>query len=286
MKRAIFIGSRLSALECIGDLLDIELVKIFVQDDSLLSRKLSSITMFDKIETRIFNKDEKNSVIEDISTLDFDILISNGCPIILPVSKIQKPGQLFVNIHPTLLPELKGRTPLSGVFMTHQKAIGATMHYIDDGIDTGRIISQKSIKLTRDIDQGLVYKISFDLEKEAFVEGMKKLQKNNYLVSGVKQKGKGSYFNRTNELQTANIYSDLTDKIIDKVKSFGIKGQGTNLTINDQSYIIYSAERITNPYLLHEYSYRKTGDIIFAYDDKIIIKTLDGMLKLVDFEII
>lgn len=283
MKNAVLIASRLNVLEVMNEFSELRVVKLFVQKDSLLHKRMGEVRL-PNAAIYIFDLSEKDKIISEIMLLDFDILFSNGCPFILPVDNMRRPGRLFINVHPTLLPELKGKTPLSGVFITHQKFIGATMHYIDSGIDTGAIITQESVRLTKDIDQGLVYKISFDLERVVFAKGMKLLQKNNYLLEGSPQKSKGSYFNRTDELQTINIRADSTNLIIDKVKSFGIKTQGTKLKIGKKLYIIYMAEKIVNDFLLSKYNGLKSGDIAFEYDGRIVVRTIDGMIKLIDYD--
>lgn len=284
MKNVVLIASRLNVLEHMKDFSELHVVRLFVQEDSLLHKRMSE-TGLPKADVRVFNLHEKTAVIDEIKGLDFDLLISNGCPFILPVDTMRRASQLFINIHPTLLPELKGKTPLSGVFITHQKAIGATMHYIDEGIDTGAIIAQQKVDLTNDIDQGLVYKISFDLEAVVFIKGMENLRKSNFRLKGTVQGSKGSYFNRTTELQCIDIENDTTNSIIDKIRSFGIKGQGSNLTIGGMAYVIYSAEKIINEYLLITYHAIKTGNVVFEYDEKIILRTRDGMVKLTNYEI-
>jgi len=276
----------LNVLQQIAAFPELELIGLFVQEDSLLHKKMNKISLPNTIVARVFTIKEKVAGLEEISELDFDIIISNGCPFIFPVDMMKKAAQLFVNVHPTLLPYLKGKTPLNGVFMTHQKAIGATMHYIDEGIDTGNIIAQQKISLSDDIDQGLVYKISFDLESLTFQTGMKLLIDSNYSFEGTKQISKGTYFNRTKELQTIEVEKHSTDVIIDKVKSFGIKSQGSFMTIGGVQYKIYSAEKIVNHYLLTTYSNLKPGETALEYENKIILKTIDGMIKLVDYELL
>ncbi len=282
MKRIVLIANRLNALRSIERLGDIKVVKLYVLEGSLLNRSLSTID--DSIEIDIFTMKEKQRLIEELSSLDFDVLISNGCPFILPVDEIKKNEQLFINIHPTLLPDLKGKTPLNGVFMTHREFMGATMHYIDDGIDTGNIISQKKVKITPDIDQGLVYKISFDLESEVLDEGWKLLLDNKFHYSGEKQSGEGSYFNRTDEDQTIDLSLDNTKYIIDKVKSFNLRGQGAILNTSEKSYRVYIAEEIINSYLLNNYKETPLSEVAFTYDNKKVIRTIDGLIKLIDYE--
>lgn len=64
------------------------------------------------IKTLTFN--EKEDLLKIITESDFDILVSNGCPYILPVTKIKKQHQIFINLHPSLLPDLKGPHPING----------------------------------------------------------------------------------------------------------------------------------------------------------------------------
>lgn len=286
MKRIVLIANRLNVIQSFKDLVDVELVKLYILEDSLLDKHLATIDIDKRVHIETFTMKDKARLISEIKSLEFDLLISNGCPFILPIKEMKKEDQLFINIHPTLLPDLKGKTPLNGVFMTHRQFIGATMHYIDDGIDTGSIIAQKKVALTPDIDQGLVYKISFELEKDVFIEGMEKLQTNHYKYAGTMQKGKGSYFNRTEKLQTIDIYEDTTDVIINKVKSFNLRGQGTILSTDNFSYKIYFADKITNPYLIETYKSVPPFEIAFEYDNKVVIKTTDGMIKLNDYEVI
>ncbi|MEO5949567.1 MAG: formyltransferase family protein [Candidatus Saccharimonas sp.] len=284
MKRVVVIANRLNVLQCLEDLGGIEIIKLYVLEGSLLHKQINTIHIGKRVAVDVFTMKEKVRLLDELRRLDFDVLISNGCPFILPVKELKRDGQLFINIHPTLLPDLKGKTPLNGVFMTHRKYIGATMHYIDDGIDTGNIIAQEKVKLTPDIDQGLVYNISFDLEKAVFDKGWKLLQKHKFLFSGTRQKGTGTYFNRTDDNQTANVEVDSTDTILDKIRSFNIRGQGTRLLTRKYSYLVYAAERIVNPYLLNKYKTVTPEDVALKYDNKLMIKTLDGMIKLIDYE--
>lgn len=59
-----------------------------------------------------------------------------------------------INLHPSLLPKYRGRAPINWAILNGETEIGLTAHFIDEGIDTGDIISQVAIKLNRDQDVG------------------------------------------------------------------------------------------------------------------------------------
>jgi len=56
----------------------------------------------------------------------------------------------IINIHPSLLPAYKGKDAIGQAYRAGEKEIGVSIHYVDEGMDTGTIIAQKSIKLTGD----------------------------------------------------------------------------------------------------------------------------------------
>ena len=79
-----------------------------------------------------------------------DLIVLAGCLVNLPASLCEKYNGRIINIHPSLIPSFCGR----GFYglKVHQAALergvkvtGATVHFVDSGIDTGRIILQKPV---------------------------------------------------------------------------------------------------------------------------------------------
>jgi len=62
-----------------------------------------------------------------------------------------------INFHPSLLPKYRGPTPWYWVLKNGESVSGVTIHFIDDGIDTGEIIAQTEIPiLPRDSEASLI----------------------------------------------------------------------------------------------------------------------------------
>ncbi len=51
----------------------------------------------------------------------------------------------FINIHPSLLPKYKGKNAIKRAYDAKEKITGVTIHYVDEHIDTGKIIVQKKL---------------------------------------------------------------------------------------------------------------------------------------------
>ncbi len=56
----------------------------------------------------------------------------------------------IINIHPSLLPSFKGRNGIEDAYNYGVKVTGVTVHFVDAGIDTGKIIAQTAVIIEED----------------------------------------------------------------------------------------------------------------------------------------
>jgi len=106
----------------------------------------------------------KDDFLSWIATAEFDVLVSNGCPYKVP-AKYLGGQRLFINIHPSYLPDLRGPHPLMGSLLTGQDS-GATCHAMDASINTGDIIAQVKIPHTSELDAPFLQQLSMMAERE------------------------------------------------------------------------------------------------------------------------
>ena len=57
------------------------------------------------------------------------------------------PSKFIVNVHPSLLPKYKGKNAIKQALDDSAKYTGVTIHYVDEGMDSGSIIKQNIIKI-------------------------------------------------------------------------------------------------------------------------------------------
>jgi methionyl-tRNA formyltransferase len=84
---------------------------------------------------------------EFCSQKNIDILISVNYLFIIEKDLIQLPSAFAFNIHGSLLPKYRGRTPHVWAIINNETQTGITAHLIDEGCDTGDIIEQIIIKI-------------------------------------------------------------------------------------------------------------------------------------------
>jgi phosphoribosylglycinamide formyltransferase-1 len=80
-----------------------------------------------------------------------------------------------INIHPSLLPAFPGIDAIGQAFDAGVKTTGVTVHYIDEGIDTGPIIAQESLEVLPEDTRETLQKRIQKIEHKLYPEVIKKL---------------------------------------------------------------------------------------------------------------
>ena len=95
-----------------------------------------------------FNKALTDALIE----AEVDLVVLAGFLVIIPYEMVEKFRNRIINVHPSLIPSFCG-TGCYGL-KVHEKALsrgvkitGATVHFVDEGTDTGPIILQKAVEV-------------------------------------------------------------------------------------------------------------------------------------------
>ena len=60
---------------------------------------------------------------------------------------LQRFPDRVINVHPALLPAFPGLHAVEQALAYGVKVFGVTVHYVDEGVDTGRIIAQRAVDL-------------------------------------------------------------------------------------------------------------------------------------------
>lgn len=74
----------------------------------------------------------------------------------------------IVNIHPSLLPSFPGKDAIAQAFHAGVKITGVTIHVVDEGMDTGPIIAQESVRLDNDMTHEELQKAIQRVEHELY----------------------------------------------------------------------------------------------------------------------
>ncbi len=79
-----------------------------------------------------------------------DVVLSAAHPTLLTRDFLAVPPKGLLNLHGSLLPRNRGTSPVNWALIRDERETGLTMHYIDEGMDTGDVIFQERIQIDDD----------------------------------------------------------------------------------------------------------------------------------------
>ena len=119
-----------------------------------------------------------NAMLQKLEEEKIDLVVLAGYLVILPEILIQKYKNRMINIHPSLIPSFCG----AGYYglKVHERALargvkvtGATVHFVDEGTDTGPIILQKAVEVRQgDTPQQLQKRVMEEAEWKILPEAV------------------------------------------------------------------------------------------------------------------
>ena len=106
-----------------------------------------------KIKRKVYNFKRKykieNQILSDLKKHKVKIICLAGFMEILSRNFITKFKGKILNIHPSLLPKYKGLNTHQRALDNNEKYSGCTVHFVNSKLDSGKIILQKKIKISK-----------------------------------------------------------------------------------------------------------------------------------------
>ena len=106
-----------------------------------------------KIKKKVLNFKDKNSTENKLFSIlkvnNIKMICLAGFMKILSKNFIKKFNGKILNIHPSLLPKYKGLNTHERVLNNKEKYSGCTVHFVNSKLDSGKIILQKKVKITK-----------------------------------------------------------------------------------------------------------------------------------------
>lgn len=89
----------------------------------------------------------EKEIIMELNKQDVEFVVLAGYMRLIGSSLLNEFQGRIVNIHPSLLPAFPGKDAIGQAIRAGVKESGVTVHYVDEGMDTGPIIAQESVSI-------------------------------------------------------------------------------------------------------------------------------------------
>lgn len=206
----------------------------------------------------------KNITVDVIASINYLFLIESDI--------IKHPKQLAFNIHGSLLPKYRGRTPHVWAIINGEKEAGITAHIIDADCDTGDIIEQLSVKISSENTGADI------LEKYAelyvpLVEKVIHSITNNTLNTYTQDNSKATYFGKRTPDDGEINWDWDAERIRNWVRAQAYPYPGAFTFLDGEKIII---DKVSTRY---DQVSAEHGEIV-ALEPKVTIKVKDGLIIL------
>lgn len=115
-----------------------------------------------------------------------DLVVSAGFMKILGKEFLARFGGRIVNTHPALLPSFPGAHGVRDALAYGVKVTGCTVHFVDEGVDTGPIIAQGVVEVGDGDDEAALHERIKEVERQLLVEVVGRLARHGYRIEGRK----------------------------------------------------------------------------------------------------
>ncbi|MEU6193148.1 phosphoribosylglycinamide formyltransferase [Streptomyces sp. NPDC047061] len=115
-----------------------------------------------------------------------DLVVSAGFMKIVGKEFLARFGGRTVNTHPALLPSFPGAHGVRDALAYGARVTGCTVHFVDDGVDTGPIIAQGVVEVRDEDDESALHERIKDVERRLLVEVVGRIARNGYRIEGRK----------------------------------------------------------------------------------------------------
>ena len=285
--KVVFMGTPDFARESLKALVEanINVVEVFTNPDKPSGRgmklKMSEvkeyaiskdIPVYQPLKVR--NNDEVIKTLKELNP-DFIVVVAYGK--ILPKEVLEIPRLGCINVHGSLLPNLRGAAPIQWSIINGDSVTGVTTMYMDEGMDTGDMLLKAEIDITDEDNLETVYNKLKVVGGELLVKTLNGIVNNS--ITRVKQEGEATYAPMINKDTLKIDFNKTGREIFNHVRGLSpVPGtlmfidENTKFKVYKVSYELKAIEGIEN------------GGVVEISKSKLSIKCADGVVNILEIQ--
>jgi methionyl-tRNA formyltransferase len=214
-----------------------------------------------------------SETIQKLNKMNLDLIVVVAYGQILSKELLELPEKSCINLHASLLPEYRGSSPIQQAILDGKDKTGVTTMFMEEGLDTGDIISQKEVVIKNSYNAG-------DLHDKLAKTGAKLLaetvldMKDNNIKAIPQDDSKSSYTGQLSKKDGLIDWENPSQDIYYFVKAMN-PWPGSFTYLNGKLLKIFEVEVVDNN------SNQKPGEVVSANPDfGLLVQTGNGVIKI------
>lgn len=286
MTKIVFMGTPDFSVPVLQRILNdgYEVIAVVTQPDRPVGRKRVMTPPPVKVEALKHNipvyqpeKIRNREDLDQILALNPDLIVTAAFGQILPKELLDAPKLGCINVHASLLPELRGGAPIHYAILEGKKQTGITIMYMAEKLDAGDILTQAAVEIAEDDNVGTLHDKLSAIGSDLLSETLPKLIAGE--LKGIPQDdAKATFASNIKREQERIDWSASGEDIYNKVRGLN-PWPVAYTTLQDKVLKVWKAEKVTSD------AQAAPGEIISREEDGFIVKTgNDTAIKITELQ--
>lgn len=217
--------------------------------------------------------------IDTLKNYNCDLFVSMSFNQIFRLEALALPKLGVINCHAGKLPFYRGRNILNWALINDEKEFGITVHYVDEGIDTGDIIKQRSYPISDHDDYNSLLEIAYLECASILFDSIKEIQLG--ISERIKQEtidAVGFYCGRRGVGDEIINWNQTSRNLFNFIRSISKPGPIATTFIKDNKVLINKSQLIVGAscYI------GTAGQLLAKTQDGFLVKTQDSFIEISD----
>ena len=278
--KVIFMGTPEFSLNVLSMLIEnTNVIAVVTQPDKIVGKnKEKSFTPIKKLALEhnilVLQPEKIRKEYDEIINLKPDLIVTCAYGQIIPEVILSCPRLGCINVHASLLPRLRGGSPLHHAIIDGYDKTGVTIMYMDKGMDTGDIITQSEIDILKTDTVGTIHDKLSLLGSELLLKTLPSI------IQGtnprIKQNDKeATYCHNISHEEEIIDFNKKSIEIFNQVRGMN-PYPVAYFELENTIYKIYEIDYEETD----KYSNKENGEIVIQDKNNLVIKSDDGLIYL------
>ena len=282
--KVIFMGTPEFSVPVLKELIkNCTVIGVVTQPDKIVGKnKEKSFSPIKQVaienNIRVFQPEKIRREYDDILKMDPDIIITCAYGQIIPEVILNYPKYGCINVHASLLPKLRGGSPLHHAIIDGYDKTGITIMYMDKGMDTGDIIEQEEIKITLDDTVGTIHDKLSVMGSSLLIKTLPSI------INGTNKRIKqndieATYCHNITHEEEKIDFNNKGRDIFNKVRGMN-PYPVSYFTLGNKIFKVYDVSYDIN----NKYPNKRIGEVVSQTKNNLTIKVMDGTIDLLEIK--
>jgi methionyl-tRNA formyltransferase len=207
-----------------------------------------------------------------------DLLITAAYGQMLPTALLEAPKYGSINVHASLLPKLRGGSPMHTAITEGFSETGVTIMHMVKKMDAGDIISQEVVEITDEDTVGTLHNKLSITGSRLLLETIPSIIADDY-ERIVQDESQVTYANKLTREDEEIKFDRPVKKVFDHIRGFN-PWPGTFFKFNGKNVKVWSAIKLET----EKYNDKENGEVVIIDPEFIGVKTIGGVLGLTQIQ--